>query len=53
VLSTAQQFAGAAGVAVIGTIFFGAAGPAQDNLRAMEVSALINLAVVAVVTLLL
>lgn len=53
VLSTAQQFAGAAGVAVIGTIFFEAAGPAQDHLRAMEVSALINLALVAVVTLLL
>lgn len=48
VLSTAQQFAGSAGVAVIGTVYFAASGAAT----AMERSTLIDLILIATVTLL-
>jgi MFS family permease len=52
VLTTAQQFAGAAGVAVLGTVFFAAAGPSVDAVRGMRRAALLDIALIAVVALL-
>lgn len=52
VLSTAQQFAGSAGVAVIGTLYFVAVGATGDHIRAMRQSTLIDLALITVVTVL-
>jgi MFS family permease len=48
VFSTAQQFAGSAGVAVVGAVFFAVAG-AGDYARGMRTSALIDLGLVLAV----
>lgn len=53
VLTTAQQFAGAAGVAVLGTVYFTIAGPKGDHTHAMEVSSLADVVLIALATLLI
>ncbi|KUL46137.1 MFS transporter [Streptomyces sp. NRRL F-4489] len=53
VLTTAQQFAGAAGVAVLGTVFFALAGPSADLPGAMATTTLIDLLLITAVTLML
>ncbi len=52
VLSTAQQFAGAAGVAVLGTVYFAAAGPGGDAVRGMQRTVPLDIVLIAVVALL-
>ncbi|RKN47243.1 MFS transporter [Streptomyces hoynatensis] len=52
VVTTTQQFASAAGVAVIGTVFFALAGPGGGHAAAMARCALIDLALVLAVVLL-
>jgi EmrB/QacA subfamily drug resistance transporter len=52
ILSTAQQFAGSAGVAVVGTVFFAVAGSRADTgeyARAMAWSVLIDVVLILVV----
>jgi hypothetical protein len=48
-LTTAQQFASAAGVALIGGVFFAILGPLADYPAAMRVSALIDIGLLVVV----
>ncbi|MFE2374658.1 MFS transporter [Streptomyces sp. NPDC059398] len=61
VLNTAQQFGSSAGVSLVGAVFFSIAGPAVATgrvsgphyARAMEVAAVIDIALVLIVTLLM